>query len=450
MWSVDRNYKLITSNKSFDAMVQHLIGQSITKGSNTLAVGVTAEPLTRYKKLYDRAFAGEKFTVTEYTDSPVVYWSELSFHPIRIGNEIVGTACYAHDITESKLAKEKIEHNEKYFRALVENSTDLVVLTDKSGIITYASPSHGKLTGCKTEEVIGKFFYSFQHPAHVAELKKQFVELLAHPGIPMSRVSRFRQHGGGYIWVEGTVTNLLHDPAVGALVGNFRDITKRKLAEEKIINTQRLYEFISQINQTITHTTDEATLFHKACNIAVDIGKFGLCWIAVPDIQSKSLRVIAHNSSAIAGDITALENLKYDDNGPTANVLRSGRYFVINDFSSQPVNTSSYIYASQRGYNSLIVLPVMKSGRAIATFNLLSAHVGLFDEQEIRLLKEAAGDISYALDVFEKDKHRKKLEDETAHSKLRLNQAQAIALLGSWDLNFSSGTGKWSDEACRI
>jgi hypothetical protein len=68
---------------------------------------------------------------------------------------------------------------------------------------------------------------------------------------------------------------------------NVHDVTESKFTEEKTINTRRLYEFISQTNQAITHTKDEKMLFLKVCNIAVDIGKFGLSWIGVPNVEKK-------------------------------------------------------------------------------------------------------------------------------------------------------------------
>src|ERR1700733_11401491 len=51
MWSVDRNYKLITSNNAFDRMVKNMSGKSIGKGSDVLANGFTEERLARYKEL---------------------------------------------------------------------------------------------------------------------------------------------------------------------------------------------------------------------------------------------------------------------------------------------------------------------------------------------------------------------------------------------------------------
>ncbi len=110
MWSVDRNYKLITSNKSFDDMMQQMIGKSIAKGSDVLAIGFSNDQLVKYKKLYARAFSGETFKIIEYTQLPIEFWSELSFHPIRRGAEVMGTACYSRDITDQKIAEQKIIH----------------------------------------------------------------------------------------------------------------------------------------------------------------------------------------------------------------------------------------------------------------------------------------------------------------------------------------------------
>jgi hypothetical protein len=45
--------------------------------------------------------------------------------------------------------------------------------------------------------------------------------------------ARLRHKDGSWRWVEGRVTNLLENPAVRAVVSNFRDITERKLVEEK-------------------------------------------------------------------------------------------------------------------------------------------------------------------------------------------------------------------------
>ena len=216
-----------------------------------------------------------------------------------------------------------------------------------------------------------------------------------------------------------------------------------------LIKANRLYAFISQINQTISHVTDQQTLFKQACKIAINIGKFQLAWISLLDDVTKQITVTAHcNASEI--DLKILNSLTYDHNGPTLQVIKSGNLQIINDLGLLPGNDSLKKYTALIGYRSVILLPLKRNGSTIGILNLFSDQVGLFDGQEIRLLKEAAGDISFALDVFEKEKHRKQMEDKMTHSELRLKQAQSIAHFGSWELDYVTGIAEWSEELCKI
>ncbi|HXB44827.1 MAG TPA: CHASE3 domain-containing protein [Puia sp.] len=105
MWSVDQDFKLITSNKPFNEIVRNMSGSSIKKGSNVLSAGFSEVQLNRYKEFYERAFAGESFTEIEYTVLPVELWSEISYCPIRSAENVIGTACHSRDITKRRLAE---------------------------------------------------------------------------------------------------------------------------------------------------------------------------------------------------------------------------------------------------------------------------------------------------------------------------------------------------------
>lgn len=99
MWSIDRDYKLITSNEPFNEKILLKSGVAIYSSEKTNA----------YNKLYERAFAGETFTETNYTPIPYESWSEISFHPIFKGDEVIGTACHSRDITQRKNTELKVE-----------------------------------------------------------------------------------------------------------------------------------------------------------------------------------------------------------------------------------------------------------------------------------------------------------------------------------------------------
>jgi PAS domain S-box-containing protein len=112
MWSVNKDFKLITANKPFDELVKLLSGKIIEKGENVLSSGFPEEQLNRYKNYYKRAFAGESFTEIEYSNIPADFWSEISFHPIWKENEVVGTACHSRDITKQKETESNLKQSE--------------------------------------------------------------------------------------------------------------------------------------------------------------------------------------------------------------------------------------------------------------------------------------------------------------------------------------------------
>ncbi|RYY12818.1 MAG: PAS domain-containing sensor histidine kinase, partial [Chitinophagaceae bacterium] len=118
MWSVDKNLKLITSNDSFNRMVERLIGRSIQPGETVLPLALGNEWVKRYSGFYTKALGGEAFTILEYIDIDGPLWSDISFYPIRQGNTVVGTACFSRDITDSKKAQDKINSIEKRMLSL--------------------------------------------------------------------------------------------------------------------------------------------------------------------------------------------------------------------------------------------------------------------------------------------------------------------------------------------
>jgi len=113
MWSVDRDFRLITSNDAFDKIVKTTTGRIVSKESGILARGFSIEQRNWSRKYYERTFSGENFTVIEHDDFPWDSWSEISFYPIYNGDTIIGAACFSRDITERKKAEENFKLLEK-------------------------------------------------------------------------------------------------------------------------------------------------------------------------------------------------------------------------------------------------------------------------------------------------------------------------------------------------
>jgi diguanylate cyclase (GGDEF)-like protein/PAS domain S-box-containing protein len=131
-------------------------------------------------------------------------------------------------------ARAELRAREHRFRALIERSTDAILLMNPAGTILYAGPSIRDVLGYGLEEFEGKRVLSFVHPDDVHGVKRILADLLRAPGTSLATECRVRHADGSWRWAEGVTTNLLHEPAVRAIVGNYRDITERKRAEERI------------------------------------------------------------------------------------------------------------------------------------------------------------------------------------------------------------------------
>jgi PAS domain S-box-containing protein len=135
-----------------------------------------------------------------------------------------------------------MERSEKRFRAMIEHSADAMLLTrPHAGGILYVSPTFERLTGYRLDEVRGNQYLELIHPEHREASIRQRDETLRIPGKVVVQEVRIRHREGGWRWVENTISNLLHEPGIRAVVMNLRDITERKQADaERVRLEQRL------------------------------------------------------------------------------------------------------------------------------------------------------------------------------------------------------------------
>ncbi|MCW3087377.1 MAG: hypothetical protein JWQ78_763, partial [Sediminibacterium sp.] len=163
----------------------------------------------------------------------------------------------SNDITERKRHEEAVRNSEMRFRSLIEKGSEIIALHDSKGMIIYMSPSMQTTLGYNPEERIGKPVFDAIHEEDQPALKQKLALLLANPGSSANAQWRHRHADGSWHWMDGVATNLLNDPAVNAVVHNFRDITRQKAAEKRIILEKELSEMIINSLPGIFYLYDE-------------------------------------------------------------------------------------------------------------------------------------------------------------------------------------------------
>jgi PAS domain S-box-containing protein len=300
-------------------------------------------------------------------------------------------------------------YNENTFKSLLAHSDDGVLILSPEGNALYISPSVNKILGYTEEEILSMNMLTLMHPDDIAPLGKVMELVLASPGLPIKgHTGQMRHKNGTWRWIEATVTNLLDDPDVRGIVDNFRDITEHKLADEKLQHVNRLYACTSQINQAIVRCQTEQALFKDTCRIAVEYGKFSAAWVGVLDVSNAIIDLAAH-AGIPEEHINVFKNRPYT-NSPQDLVVKTGSYFVANEVAADAPQNEWEAFASKRGFGSFIILPIRRAGEIVTSIHIYSAEKGFFKEQEIALLTEISNDISYALDIFERDRQRVLIE----------------------------------------
>jgi len=125
-----------------------------------------------------------------------------------------------------------IDESAHWFRSMIEGSSDLVVVLDAAGRITYASPSTGSLLGYPEESAVGMDAFAFVHPEDLEKVGGRFLEIVEDPDTPQIQQFEIRliASDGNPIPVEVRGSNRFDTPGVGGLILNMRDVTERNEA----------------------------------------------------------------------------------------------------------------------------------------------------------------------------------------------------------------------------
>lgn len=181
----------------------------------------------------------------------------VSISPLRDANgEIYGFAAITRDETERK----KIEKN---YQMIAENSSDMIRLIDKDGVIQYASPSHQTQLGYHPNELIGLEFPQFIHPDDREAAAAIFTSIMNEP--KLVKMEYRKKHKNGHVLYVESHYNPYFDQA-GQLTHYIvvsRDISERKHYEQTLKDLAYLDPLTGALNRRalykiLTETVDQA------------------------------------------------------------------------------------------------------------------------------------------------------------------------------------------------
>ena len=195
------------------------------------------------------SFVG-KTGITSYI---LITWNRLKDED----NNPIGYFCIGKDITAIRNAQQELIRSEHFFKSLIGDSLDGTVITDKDGLITYATPAVGHVLGYDPAEVTGKTCFEFVHPQDIAVARAKFMELADFRGQQEYIEIRFRKKSGEYLWMMVRAHNSLDNPWIKSIIIYFTDISQRKHVETVIKESEHRFRQFADNAPVKIWVTDE-------------------------------------------------------------------------------------------------------------------------------------------------------------------------------------------------
>ena len=153
-------------------------------------------------------------------DKPTYEELENQIAELKKQNEILKLIENSDKISDSK------------YRKMIGNIGDVIVIIDSKGVNKYKSHNIEKYFGWKPEELIGKSTFENVHADDLEFLQNNIATLITDPNAIKTFEIRYKCKDGTYKWIEFTCRNLLRDPDINGILGNYHDITEHKQTKE--------------------------------------------------------------------------------------------------------------------------------------------------------------------------------------------------------------------------
>lgn len=195
---------------------------------------------------------------------------------------------------------------------------------------------------------------------------------------------------------------------------------------ERLVKVNRAFRMLAGCTQDLLRAADEKSLLQEICRTIVSVGGYSLAWVGYAEFDDeKTVRPVAW-AGAGADEYLSTLRLSWADNvlgeGPTGTAIRTGERAVNRNLSSDPKYAPWRDKAARFGYEASIAIPLYCDMEILGALNVYSREGDAFDDEEMRLLEELAGDMAYGISSIRIRADRQVAEEELLLSWARLTR----------------------------
>lgn len=311
------------------------------------------------------------------------------------------------------MTHERLNDSESQFKELIESQAAAVWRSDANTLKnTYISQQIEKMLGYSVRQWLQRpdFWLSLLHPDDLTWVPKYCLQAIKKER-NYELEYRMIAADGRVVWIRDRVNLVFDKEKVTELVGFMIDITKEKANDKYIKRLSELYATLSEVNHAIVHAQTQHELFESICSIIVKFGSLKVTWIGRMDDVRHRFKIVS--SSVKSADYSDdFLNEMADFTRPISDkAFREQKIVVVNDLQNDPLTAELGEQSRCFNLHSGCVIPILRNNETYALINVYSAEVHYFSSQIVQLLSQMGSDLTFALNVFDRNEARLMAED---------------------------------------
>jgi len=316
-----------------------------------------------FRKTLEGGWKGEVTNIRKDGSEYPVY---LTTSPVKDDKgELIALIGTGRDISEQKLAEEKLRESEERFRQLAENARDLVYFyrTSPNRRFVYVSPSSVKITGYAPEEYYTNPELGFKtiHPEDRPVLENM---MKADFDFQDPVALRWFRKDGIIVWLEQrNVPVFDNEGNLTAIQGIARDITERVDFENQLkMHAEEIFALANSSNVMSAVQLSES-LYEAICDVAIRNFDLAMAWIGTTEKGTFDVtpEAAAGHVDSYLDDVRITWDESETGMGPIGTAIKSKSARIVNDISTDPSFAPWREEALKRGYHSCMALPLIDS-----------------------------------------------------------------------------------------
>lgn len=322
-----------------------------------------------------------------------------------------------HTLSELAQSHRRLERVSRDWNDAFDAISDPIFIHDHELKVISANPAYCRAAGMGPEEVLNKpYHHVFPRLEQPLSACRHFPEQLNPEGDEVTL-------DNGEVYISNSFAISKADGVVENAIHILKNVTEERRAEREMQRLNRALRTLSLCNTSLVHAEDEQALLERICRILIDSGGYRFTWVGLLNEQGQ-LEPVAHAgyNDGFLDEITPLLAQEHE-RLPATVALERKDICMERDTDHASASSPGWRQAARaHGFASVVAFPLISNDQLFGTLSINALEPDAFDEAEMLLLRELAGDLAFGIRTLRSRIAREQAERNLAATEARYEE----------------------------